>query len=189
MIAKINNKHYSWGDFAFAIFNEPRAKLYQVWKLGIGQSIFMGRKREMQTIYYGAPKSGQQIRQYNKLVKQKAKCKAPVDIGSWWRIELQLRTNKVDDHLWLVRELLADFYILSYDDLADLTRQAMVYRLVNDPTFWGELADRTCQKNRNIFKKMPHGKYLAVAIANEFGRLENELQSIMNRSNIQADEK
>ncbi|KZV06385.1 hypothetical protein NAB2_0004 [Lactiplantibacillus plantarum] len=44
-------------------------------------------------------------------------------------------------------------------------------------------------KNRNIFKKMPHGKYLAVAIANEFGRLENELQSIMNRSNIQADEK
>lgn len=192
LIARIENKHYSRGDFAFDIFNEPRAKLYRLWKFGVSQSVFMGRKREMQTIYYGSPKSGQQIRQYNKLVEQKTKGKELVDIDSWWRIELQLRTGKVDDYPRLVKEMLADFYIPEYQKLESLSEQNMVYRLMNEPGFWGELADRTRGKYRKIFKEVSHENYLAIAMATEFirefDRLENELQSIMNRFNIQADE-
>lgn len=192
LIASIENKHYSRGDFAFDILNDSRAGAYRVWKFGISQNIILGKKREMQTTYYGSPKSGQQIRQYNKLVEQKTKGKELVDIDSWWRVELQLRTGKVDDYPRLVQEMLRDFYIPNYDGISDVTKQAMVYRLTNDPEFWGHLADRTRAKYRKLFKEIPHENQLAVSMAEkfiqEFERLENELQTIMNRFDIQATE-
>ena len=192
LIASIKNKHYSRGDFAFDILNNSRAECYRVWKFGITQSIFLGRKREVQTIYYGSPKSGQQIRQYNKLVEQQAKGKDPVNVNSWWRVELQLRTGKVKDYPELVKQMLADFYVPTYDQIDDLTTQAMIYRLTNDPDFWGCLATSTRTKYRKIFREMPRENDLALDMAqefvNQFEHLENELQSIMNRFDIQADE-
>lgn len=192
LIASMENKHYSRGDFAFDVFNNPRAEFYRVWTFGISQSIFLGRKREMQTIYYGSPKSGKQIRQYNKLVEQKAKGKELVNIDSWWRIELQLRTNKVVDYPELVKQMLVDFYVPMYDQIDDLTKQAMVYRLTNDSDFWGQLAKSTRAKYRKILREMPHENELAVEMAqefvNQFERLEHELQSIMNRFDIKGSE-
>lgn len=192
LIASIKNKHYSRGDFAFDILNDSRAEHYRVWKFGISQSIFLSRKREMQTIYYGSPKSGQQIRQYNKLVEQQAKGEDPVNVNSWWRVELQLRTGKVKDYPELVKQMLADFYVPTYDQVDDLTTQAMIYRLMNDPDFWGYLATSTRTKYRKIFREMPRENDLAIEMAkkfvSEFARLENELQSIMNRFDIQVDE-
>lgn len=192
LIASMKNKHYSRGDFAFDILNNSRAEYYRVWKFGISQSIFLSRKREMQTIYYGSPKSGQQIRQYNKLVEQQAKGKDPVNVTSWWRVELQLRTGKVKDYPELVKQMLADFYVPDYQQVANINQKNMVYRLMNDPDAWGELGQSTSYKYHKFFKEMPHENGLAIEMAkkfvSEFARLENELQSIMNRFDIQADE-
>lgn len=192
LISQMDEKHYSRGDFAFDVLNNSRVADYKLWKFGVTQSIFLGRKREIQTIYYGASKSGQQIRQYNKLVEQRAKGKELVNINSWWRLELQLRTGKVSDYPELVKQMLADFYVPEYKTLSSISEQNMCYRLLNEPEFWGELAVRTRAKYRKIFKEMPHENEIAVLMAKkfiqEFDRLENELQTIMNRFNINVDE-
>lgn len=192
LIASIQNKHLSRNDVAFDIFNNPRAAFYRVWTFGITQSIYLGPKREMQTTYYGSPKSGKQIRQYNKLVEQKAKGKTYADLDSWWRVELQLRSSKADDYPNLVRQMLENFYVPDDSQINDIGMRAMVYRLTNDPEFWGELGKSTAYRYRKLFREMPHENDLALAMADEFvkqfDRLENELQTIMNRFNIQAEE-
>lgn len=192
LIASIENKHYSRCDIAFDIFNNPRAKEYRVWAFGTTQSIFLGPKREMQTTYYGSPKSGKQIRQYNKLVEQKAKGKVYADLDSWWRVELQLRSGKVDDYPVLVRQMLEDFYVPNYAQISDIKLKSMIYWLSNDPASWGELGDSTRFKYHKIFREMPHENELALSMADEFvrsfDRLENELHTIMNRFDIDAEE-
>ncbi|MBS0954958.1 replication initiation factor domain-containing protein [Lactiplantibacillus plantarum] len=193
LIGQMDEKHYSHGNFAFDVLNNSRVADYKWWKFGVTQNILLGRNREIQAIYYGSSKSGQEVRQYNKLVEQRAKGKELVNINSWWRLELQLRTGKVSSYPELVKQMLADFYVPEYKKLNSISEQNMCYRLLNEPDFWGELADRTRAKYRKIFREMPHENEIAVLMGEKFiqkfDKLEKELQANIDCFNIQADGK
>ena len=192
LIAKLQNKHFSRCDIAFDIFNEPTAQDYQVYRFGTGKQIIMGPDGKMQTTYYGSMKSGQQIRQYNKKIEQQARHGKLVNVDSWWRVELQLRGNKIADYPSLVRKMLEEFYIPEYKNLPTIREKAMILALITDPTIYVDAPDRTRQRWRKLLKETPKDNRLSVAMAKKFvenfQRLEYELQSIMNRFNVAANE-
>lgn len=192
LISSIENKHFSRGDFAFDIFNNPRAYYYRVWNFGISKRIFLDRKGEVQTIYYGSSASGKQIRQYNKLAEQISKGNDSVNVNSWWRLELQLRSNVVSDYPTIVRDMLKNFYVPDYDKVKSVQQKAVIFWLVNCPESWGELNERSRTRYHKIFRELPKENDLAIEMAQEFlaqfDRLKNELETIMNRFNIKATE-
>ncbi len=192
LIAKLQNKHFSRCDIAFDIFNEPTAQDYQVYRFGTGKQIIMGPDGKMQTTYYGSMKSGQQIRQYNKKLEQQARHGKLVNVDSWWRVELQLRGSKIADYPSLVRKMLEEFYIPEYKNLPTLREKAMILALITDPTLYGDAPKTTRQRWRKLLKETPKDNRLSVAMAKkfveDFQRLEYELQSIMNRFDVVADE-
>ena len=192
LIASIPEKHFSRCDIAFDLFNEPTAKDYQVWRFGTGKQIILNRKSQMETTYYGSMKSGQQIRQYNKKVEQEARHGKTINVESWWRVELQLRGNKVQDYPRLVQKMLEEFYIPEYKTLKNPSQQAMVYAMMNEPTIYGNASEKTRQRWRKLLKETPTENRLSVEMAKkfvaDFQRLEYELQSIMNRFNVIAEE-
>lgn len=192
LIASIQDKHFSRCDVAFDIFNEPTAKDYQVWRFGTSKQVIMNRIGEMETTYYGSMKSGQQIRQYNKKVEQEARHGKTINLESWWRVELQLRGNKVHDYPKLVQKMLEEFYIPKYKNAKNPSQQAMIYAMMKEPTIYGDAPKTTRQRWRKLLKETPIENRLSVAMAKkfveDFQRLEYELQSIMNRFEIAADE-
>lgn len=191
-IKRLTDKHYSRCDVAFDIFDYEPVKDYQVWQWGSSKKVWFGRDGKMETTYYGSPASNKQIRQYNKLVEQKRKGKDVVNHDSWWRIELQLRGNKIQDYPKIVKEMLENFYVPNYSQIEDVVKSAMVYRLVHDPSFYGNLGRSTQFRYRKLIKEVPHKNDLSIAMAQKFVEqfeyLENELQLMMRRFNIQATE-
>lgn len=192
LIASIQEKHFSRCDIAFDLFNEPSAKDYQVWRFGTSKQVIMNRKGQMETTYYGSMRSGQQIRQYNKKVEQEARHGKTVNVESWWRVELQLRGNKVQDYPKLVQKMLEEFFIPKYKNVKNPSQQAMIYAMMNEPTIYGNASKATQQRWRKLLKETPTENRLSVEMAKkfvaDFQRLEYELQSIMNRFEIAADE-
>ena len=192
LIAKLQNKHFSRCDIAFDIFNEPTAQDYQVYRFGTGKQIIMGPDGKMQTTYYQSMKSGQQIRQYNKKLEQQARHGKLVNVDSWWRVELQLRGNKIADYPSLVRKMLEEFYVPEYKSLKNPSQQAMVFAMMYEPSIYASGSPKTKQRWRKMMKEVQKDNRLSVAMAKkfveDFQRLEYELQSIMNRFNVAADE-
>ena len=192
LIASIQEKHFSRCDIAFDLFNEPSAKDYQVWRFGTSKQVIMNRKGQMETTYYGSMRSGQQIRQYNKKVEQEARHGKTVNVESWWRVELQLRGNKVQDYPKLVQKMLEEFFIPKYKNVKNPSQQAMIYAMMNEPTIYGNASKATQQRWRKLLKETPTENRLSVEMAKkfvaDFQRLEYELQSIMNRFNVVAEE-
>lgn len=192
LIAKLENKHFSRCDIAFDIFNEPTAKDYQVFRFGTGKQIITGPDGKMQTTYYGSMKSGQQIRQYNKKLEQQTRHGKLVNVDSWWRVELQLRGNKIADYPSLVKKMLEEFYIPEYKTLDNPSQQAMIFAMMHEPSIYADASKATKARWRKMMKEVQKDNRLSVAMAHkfvsDFSRLEYELQSIMNRFNIVADE-
>ena len=168
LIASIPEKHFSRCDIAFDLFNEPTAKDYQVWRFGTGKQIILNRKSQMETTYYGSMKSGQQIRQYNKKVEQEARHGKTINVESWWRVELQLRGNKVQDYPRLVQKMLEEFYIPEYKTLKNPSQQAMVYAMMNEPTIYGNASEKTRQRWRKLLKETPTENRLSVEIFSDW---------------------
>lgn len=192
LIAKLRNKHFSRCDVAFDIFNQPVVEKYQVWRFGVSKKVIFGRDGSMETTYYGSPNSERQIRQYNKKVEQEARHGKLVNLESWWRIELQLRGRKVKEYPSIVREMLEDFYLPNYKSLANPSQQAMMLSMMVDPTIYASASSKTKQRWRAMMKDCWHTNDISVAMANvfveNFYRLENELQTIMNKFQILAEE-
>ena len=137
-------------------------------------------------------KSGQQIRQYNKKLEQQARHGKLVNVDSWWRVELQLRGNKIADYPSLVRKMLEEFYVPEYKSLKNPSQQAMVFAMMYEPSIYASGSPKTKQRWRKMMKEVQKDNRLSVAMAKkfveDFQRLEYELQSIMNRFNVAADE-
>ena len=192
LIASIQEKHFSRCDIAFDLLNEPTAKDYQVWRFGTSKQVIMNRKGQMETTYYGSMRSGQQIRQYNKKIEQEARHGKTINVENWWRVELQLRGNKVQDYPKLVQKMLDQFFIPKYKNVKNPSQQAMIYEMMNEPTIYGNASKATQQRWRKLLKETPTENQLSVEMAKkfvaDFQRLEYELQSIMNRYEIAADE-
>lgn len=191
-IAGLSKKHFSRCDVAFDVFNLPEVKDYQVWDFGTSKSIFYSRSWEMETTYYGSPSSQKQIRQYNKKLEQEKRHGKILNVDSWWRVELQLRGNKIDSYPSLVKEMLEKFYIPSYKNLENPSQRAIVLSMMVDPTIYASASKATQQRWRKLFKSVPKENEISVAMAQcfvkNFRRLEFELHDVMNKFNIVVEE-
>lgn len=192
LLKDIENKHFSRSDFAFDIFNNPRAHFYRVWQFGSKKNIYLDRKGELETIYYGASSSGKQIRQYNKLVEQSSKGNEYINLSSWWRLELQLRSDYIGDYPKIISDMLANFYVPDYQSISSIQLKSTVFWLEHCPEAWGELNERSRTRYHKVFRDLPKENDLAIRMAQEFAcqfdRLKYELELLMRRFNIEAKE-
>jgi hypothetical protein len=172
--------------------NQPIVEKYQVWRFGVSKKVIYSQNGAMETTYYGSPNSERQIRQYNKKVEQEARHGRLVNLESWWRVELQLRGRKAKEYPSTVREMLEDFYLPDYKSLTNPSQQAMMLSMIVDPTIYASASSKTKQRWRAMMKDCQHTNDISVAMANvfveNFYRLENELQTIMNKFKIVAEE-
>lgn len=192
LIARISNKHFSRCDVAFDIFNLDQVKQYQFWQSGITKKVFYGLNGEIETIYYGAASSEKQIRIYNKKVEQKARHGAIVNLDSWWRFELQLRGSKAKNYPKIVQETLEKFYEPDYKSLPSPKQQAIVLSMIVDPSIYANTSKATKHRWRELLQNCSQHNEISQAMAHafvrDFDKLEGELQAIMNKFQIIAEE-
>lgn len=189
LLNKLPKKHFSRADIAIDILNAPEIKNYQVWKFGCSQRIFMNRNREMETIYWGKSSSQQQIRLYNKKVEQEKRHGKIVNLKAWWRLEMQLRGDKVEEYPTLVAKMLEHFYVPDYksNNLID-TEQNKIFRVMYDPMYYGSLTKSSQQRLRKIIEKAKPENGLSYEIAKGFKEalpmLEKELYTYKGQFHI-----
>ena len=189
LLNKLPQKHFSRADIAIDILNADEIKNYQVWKFGCSEMIYMNRKREMETTYWGKASSQQQIRLYNKKVEQAKRHGEIVNLDAWWRLEMQLRGNKVENYTSLVAKMLEHFYQADFRS-SKLTdgEQNKLARLLIDPAYYGTLSKTSRQRLREIVRKSKPENGLSYEIAKGFKSslpmLEKELYSYKGQFHI-----
>lgn len=189
LLNKLPQKHFSRADVAIDIFNAPEIRNYGVWKFGCSEKIFLNRNREMETTYWGKSSSRQQIRLYNKKVEQEKRHGRIVNLDAWWRLEMQLRDNKVEEYPKLVVEMLEHFYKPAYKD-ANLTdsQQNKVFRMMNDLKYYGNQSRNTQARLRKLMEKAKPENGLSYEIAKGFKdalpMLEKELYTYKGQFHI-----
>lgn len=189
LLNKLPQKHFSRADIAIDILNAPEIKNYQVWKFGCSETIYMNRKREMETIYWGKASSQQQIRLYNKKIEQEKRHGKIVNLDAWWRLEMQLRGDRVEEYPRLVAEMLENFYQADFrsEKLID-TEQNKVARLILDPAYYGSLTRSSQRRLRKIIEKAKPENGLSYEIAKGFKdalpMLEKELYTYKGQFHI-----
>lgn len=189
LLNKLPQKHFSRADIAIDILNVPEIENYQVWKFGCSKTIYMNRNCEMETMYWGKASSQQQIRLYNKKVEQEKRHGKIVNLDAWWRLEMQLRGDKVEEYPTLVAKMLEHFYVPDYksDNLID-TEQNKIARLILDPMYYGSLTKSSQQRLRKIIEKAKPENGLSYEIAKGFKdalpMLEKELYTYKGQFHI-----
>lgn len=189
VLEKLPNKHFSRADIAIDIFNHDEIKDYQVWRFGTSVRYFLDRGRRMETTYWGKSSSQKQIRLYNKKKEQEVRHGKIVNVDSWWRLEMQLRGNKVEEYPKLVAEMLRDFYKPAYKN-PSLTESESnkVFRVMNDPLYYGSLDRKSKQRLIKAIHKAKPQNGLSFIIAQGFryslSRLDNELFTYKGRFHL-----
>lgn len=182
LLNKIPAKRFARADIAIDVFNCDEIKNYEVWQFGMTKKIFFNRSRSMETTYWGSSASEKQIRLYNKKIEQERRHGRIVNLDSWWRLEMQLRGNKVEDYPELVAKMLENFYQADYKSpkLTDSEQNKLV-RMRIDPDYYGSLPKKTQQRLRRVIEKAKPENGLSREIAKEFKKalpsLEHELYS------------
>ena len=193
VISKLPEKHFSRCDIAFDVMNRPEIAEYQVWRWGMTKKYFIGQSGKIETIYFGARSSRQQIRLYNKKVEQEKRHGRIVNLESLWRLEMQLRGNKIEMYPELVQQMLENFYRPAWEDAKDPRTRFAIYGLMHEPTFYNRAPKRTQQRYRKIIKeakpKNNLSEEMAKAFVEQFASLEFTLQNMMQRFHIDAKEK
>lgn len=156
VIDNMEQAHFTRLDIAFDVFNDDLAMKYRVYRFNTREDVIetiKGRNKSVETMYWGARKSDQQIRLYNKLVEQKNKQKPiPDDVESWARLELQLRGKKPADWLNSATEMLNQFKLDNLQMVSAKDR-AILYALTHDIIDWQEIAVATRSKYRKMIKQ------------------------------------
>jgi hypothetical protein len=156
VINNIEQAHFTRLDIAFDVFNDDLAMKYRVYRFNTREDVIetiKGRNKSVETMYWGARKSDQQIRLYNKLVEQKNKQKPiPDGVESWARLELQLRGKKPAEWLNSATEMLNQFKLANLQVVSAKDR-AMLYALTHDIIDWQEIALATRSKYRKMIKQ------------------------------------
>lgn len=155
VIENMEQAHFTRLDIAFDVFNDDLAMKYRVYRFNVREDsvrTIRGRSKNLETMYWGARKSDQQIRLYDKLVEQKNKHKEiPVGVKSWARLEIQLRGKKPTDWLDSATEMLNQFKLFNLQKL-DYKDRAILHGLVDETIEWHELAKATQAKYRKMIK-------------------------------------
>lgn len=189
LLNKLPQKHFSRADIAIDILNAPEIRNYQVWKFGCSEIIHMNRKREMETTYWGKVSSQQQIRLYNKKVEQEKRHGKIINLDAWWRLEMQLRGDKVERYPELVAKMLEDFYQADFES-SKLTQseQDKLAHLILNPAYYGNLSRSSQRRLREIVKKAKPENGLSYEIAKGFKdalpMLEKELYTYKGQFHI-----
>ncbi|MBU7478971.1 replication initiation factor domain-containing protein [Lactiplantibacillus pentosus] len=148
--------HFTRLDIAFDVFNDDLAMKYRVYRFNTREDVIetiKGRNKSVETMYWGARKSDQQIRLYNKLVEQKNKQKPiPAGVESWARLELQLRGKKPAEWLNSATEMLNQFKLANLQMISAKDR-AILYALTHDIIEWQEISVATRSKYRKMIKQ------------------------------------
>lgn len=157
VIKAMDKAHFTRLDVAFDLINIEHAMDCRLYRFNVREDIereIRGRDKSLQTYYWGARKSEQQVRLYDKLVEQKAKHKSiPAGVESWARLELQLRGKRPVDWLKSAGVMLDEFKLADLHVLP-LNQRAMMYALINGIIEWHELGSKTTQaKYRKMIRE------------------------------------
>ncbi|RCI90140.1 Replication initiation protein, partial [Lactiplantibacillus plantarum] len=156
VINNMEQAHFTRLDIAFDVFNDDLAMKYRVYRFNTREDVIetiKGRNKSVETMYWGARKSDQQIRLYNKLVEQKNKQKPiPAGVESWARLELQLRGKKPAEWLNSATEMLNQFKLANLQMISAKDR-AILYALTHDIIEWQEISVATRSKYRKMIKQ------------------------------------
>ena len=156
VINNMEQAHFTRLDIAFDVFNDDLAMKYRIYRFNTREDVIetiKGRNKSVETMYWGARKSDQQIRLYNKLVEQKNKQKPiPAGVESWARLELQLRGKKPAEWLNSATDMLNQFKLANLQKV-DYKDRAILYGLIDGIIEWHELAKATQAKYRKMIKQ------------------------------------
>lgn len=156
IVQKLEKAHFTRLDIAFDVFNNDLAMKYRVYRFNVREDVIetiKGRNKSVETLYWGARKSEQQIRLYNKLVEQQKKHQPiPDGVENWVRLELQLRGKKPNEWLQSATEMLNQFKLDNLQKLSYRDR-AVLHGLTDETIAWQELAKATQARYRKMIKQ------------------------------------
>ena len=189
VIQKLDNPHFSRLDIAFDVFNDPQAMNYRVYRWNVKEMMietYKGRQKRVETIYWGARKSEEQIRLYDKHREQTAKQKEiPAGVTDWARLELQLRGKRPEEWLEATEKMLDQFKLPNFSKVDDYRVRGILLGLNSGEIMWNELSKNTQTKYRQLINDgvgfdNSLSLNLVKVLFDNLENLQNELQLLLN---------
>lgn len=179
-LKKLPNKHFSRLDIAIDVLNYPEFCSYELNKFGMTKSVWFGRDGKLQTKYWGARSSLQQIRLYDKKAEQLDNG-ISVNYKSWWRLEFQLRGKKTENYVQIVNAVLEDLYIPDYKS-PKLTEseQNKLLRMMVDDEYYGSKNKTAQRRLRELLKKAKKDSSLSEKIKSVFNNSVESVEEDLN---------
>jgi len=193
VIQKLDNPHFSRLDIAFDVFNDPQAMNYRVYRWNVKEMMietYKGRQKRVETIYWGARKSEEQIRLYDKYREQTAKQKEiPAGVTDWARLELQLRGKRPEEWLEATEKMLDQFKVSDFTKVDDYKIRSVLIALDLGLVNWDELSKDTRTKYRKMINDgVGFDNSLSVDLVkvlfDNLEKLQNELELLLNEFGI-----
>lgn len=181
-VSRMTNRDFSRIDLAFDI-NMDLKQYYVMSDKAIKETIFLSRKKEVETKYFGVRDSERYIRIYDKKKQLSEVKEKEIEDEYLWRIEFELKRNMTKK--WDV--CFDDLNILqpAWKTLEKSSERAMVYMLLNEEDEWGYLDRKTKAKFKKIIKEISDVHLendMKNILQNEHTRLKNELADWMRPS-------
>ncbi|MVX59752.1 hypothetical protein E5983_08980 [Streptococcus danieliae] len=181
-------------DLAIDVINTPEIFELKCTRQGVTRKLLFGRSGALETIYWGSRQSDVQVRLYNKLKEMKSYERAELDesIKSFWRLEMQMRTKKIDRTLAQEFSDRLDGFSLvpvsALDLKPELKRFAMLLESDGDVAVWyPEVDERTLRrwkakvrKAREDFDDDAYRKVLKNALHNQMQDIKSELDKYVD---------
>ena len=173
------NPHFSRADVACDIFNidDNFISQYRVME-PIKFSPIYGRSGALETAYFGSSSSEKQVRMYNKLLEQTKKGKiVPTEIGSWWRVELQLRRAKATEWYDVVVDSLKNFASPHFfgPEVSTIDKLCCI-ALVENHHEWANLSRNYKRKLKDIMKSEAENNDLTIHMLASFIESASDLK-------------
>lgn len=181
-VSRMANRDFSRIDLAFDI-NMDLKKYYVMSDKAIKETIFLSRKKEVETKYFGVRDSERYIRIYDKKKQLSEVKEKEITEEYLWRIEFELKrgmTKKWDacfDDLSILQP--------AWKTLEKSSERAMVYMLLHEEDEWGHLERRAKAKFKKIIKEISDVHLendMKNILQNQHVRLKNELADWMRPS-------
>lgn len=181
-VSRMANRGFSRIDIAFDI-NMDLKQFYVMSDKAIKETIFLSRKKEVETKYFGVRDSERYIRIYNKKKQLSEVEEKEIEDKYLWRIEFELKRDMTKK--WDV--CFDDLSILqpAWKTLEKSSERGMVYMLLNEEDEWGYLDRKTKAKFKKIIKEISDIHLeddMKNTLQNEHIRLKNELADWMRPS-------
>lgn len=180
-------------DLAIDILNSSEIHGLKCVRPGVTRKEFYGRDGVLETIYWGSRQSDVQVRLYNKIREMKSEEREKLDseITSWWRLEMQMRSKKIDENLANEFANRLDEFSLSnplvWDLKNELKRFAVVQANVkNIRDLYPDVPERTLRswkakvrKAEKEFDDDAYRKVLKNALQNQMQDIKSELDKYL----------